>query len=72
MTTHTFCSSGVGEGLKAPTHGALGVLAGVCAMYNALAFCWRGDRRLFVNTCLYLGIVGLECYQVRRHLSPRP
>ena len=67
MTPRIFCQPGTSELVKGAVHGTLGVLAGTCAVYNALAWGWRGDRRLLMNTVLYLGIVGLEAYQVRHH-----
>ena len=71
MTAHTFCQSGSAEMVKGAVHGSLGTLAAICAAYNGLAFHWRGDRRLLMNTLLYLGIVALEGYQVHRHWRHR-
>lgn len=57
------------ECLKTAVHAALGVLAGVCAIWNLCAYVARRERHLGVNTVLYLSIAALEVVQTRRHCA---
>ena len=65
----SFCCSGTHEGLKCGVHGAAGVIAGLCAMYNITAYCFRRDRHLQVNAILYTLAVAWEVKQTLHHLN---
>lgn len=62
-------TSGNHEPVKAGAHGIMLGLALVFVCYNTLAWWRRRDRHLAVNAAAYLGLVGLEVYQVGRHLQ---
>lgn len=55
------------EGFKGGYHVALGLFATGAALYNAIAFCRRGERHLATNTLLYAALVAIEARKVRRH-----
>lgn len=59
------------ERTKGAVHGAVGLLALVCATYNVAK--WLRDRqpRHAVNGLVYTSLVGLELYQVNRHWGKR-
>lgn len=57
------------ERLKASVHVAVGVLAAVCAVYNALAWWRRRQPHLAINTVMYSALVVYEARQVDRHLN---
>lgn len=64
-----FVQPGHHEAIKATMHGAMGVLAVLCATYNAAAWRMRREPHLLVNTLLYGSIVALEITQIRRHCT---
>lgn len=69
MTPRDFCQSGRSEVTKAAVHGALGLLAGTCFLYNVAAWAWRREHHLALNVGLY-GLVALvEASQVEHHLA---
>lgn len=68
MTPREFCESGKGEAVKAGVHGALGLIAGACLVYNVSAWLYRRKLHLARNVVIYGAIVGLELVQVRHHL----
>jgi hypothetical protein len=53
--------------LKASVHGALGLLAGVCAVYNALAWKKRRAGHLKRNVLFYGLVVAVEILHVAHH-----
>lgn len=65
----SFCCRGNHEALKCTVHGAAGVLAAVCAAYNATAWGFRRDPHLRVNTIVYTLAVIWELKQTLHHLS---
>ena len=62
-----FFQSGTGERVKYAAHGGLFALAAICAGYNAIAWCLRGDAHLVRNTAIYGAIAALELAQMERH-----
>lgn len=62
-------NSGEHETLKGSVHAALGLLAGVCAAYNVLAWAKRRETHLAVNAAIYGALVALECRKVAHHLT---
>ena len=56
------------EIIKALVHAGLLGLAGVCLLYNSSAWQRRRERHLFVNSVIYGALVGLEVYQITRHV----
>ena len=65
----SFCASGNHEGVKCGVHGAAGVLLGLCAAYNIVAWCFRRDRHLQVNAVVYTLGLAWELKQTLHHLS---
>lgn len=65
----TLLHAGEHEGLKLAVHGLLGLLAGVCAVYNGGAFLARPcrDRRLVGNVLVYAALAAFEVHQVHHH-----
>lgn len=68
----SFCVSGNHETVKCGVHGAVGILAALCAMYNITAWCFRRDRHLQVNAILYTLAVAWELKQTVHHLNACP
>jgi hypothetical protein len=64
----TFCASGNHESVKCGVHGAVGVLVGLCAIYNITACFYRRDRHLRFNAALYTLAVAWEIKQTLHHL----
>lgn len=62
-----FCQPGTHEGTKLTIHAVLGVLAGACAVYNAVAWGYRRKAHLAFNTAFYVTVTALEVKQVHRH-----
>jgi predicted Co/Zn/Cd cation transporter (cation efflux family) len=62
-----FFQPGNGEKVKYAVHGGLFTLAAICASYNAVAWCLRGDRHLARNTAIYSALAALELAQMERH-----
>jgi predicted Co/Zn/Cd cation transporter (cation efflux family) len=62
-----FFHPGSGERVKYAVHGGLFTLAAICASYNAVAWCLRGDRHLARNTAIYSALAALELAQMERH-----
>lgn len=52
---------------KGAVHGALLTLALLCGAYNGCAFLKRREWRLCGNALVYVGLVGFEIWQVKRH-----
>lgn len=63
--------AGEHEAVKAATHGALGVLAATCAIYNALAATKRQEPHLVVNAIVYAALTLWEAKKTREHLHAR-
>jgi hypothetical protein len=59
--------AGHAERLKWTTHAALGLLAGVCLVYNVTAWWVRRERHLARNVAIYSAMVALEIQQCQRH-----
>lgn len=59
------------ETVKAATHGALGVLAATCAIYNALAATKRQEPHLVVNAIVYAALTLWEAKKTREHWQDR-
>jgi hypothetical protein len=59
------------EGLKAGVHAAVGTLAALCALYNAVAFCARPrpESHLLRNALFYGLLTIVEIAHVRHHLG---
>jgi hypothetical protein len=62
------CTTGNHELLKCGVHGAAGIIAGVMAAYNIAACCFRTDRHLRINACVYTLAVAYEVKQTLHHL----
>ena len=62
---------GENEALKASVHGAVGLLAAVCTVYNAAAFVTRRQVHLGFNVLLYGGLTYWEYRRLREHLAQR-
>jgi hypothetical protein len=58
---------GQGEALKAGVHASLGLLAGVCVLYNSAAWISRRDAHLARNAWFYGLVLAVELIQVQRH-----
>lgn len=58
---------GEGEATKAAVHGALGLLALTCLVYNAAAWCVRREAHLSRNVVLYGALVAVELAQLSHH-----
>lgn len=71
MTVKTFCCSGQAEPVKGGFHAAAGMLVGVMAVYNAVAWCYRRERHLGWNAVIYSAALAWELRQTRRHLRRR-
>jgi hypothetical protein len=65
-----FCASGNHESVKCGVHGAVGVLVGLCAVYNIAASFYRRDRHLRWNAVIYTLAVAWEVKQTLHHLTP--
>lgn len=63
--------SGEHEPLKAGVHGALGLLAAVCAGYNLIAATHRRDRHLKINAVVYAFVTVYEVAKVVHHLPEK-
>lgn len=63
----SFCTSGVGEGLKGCVHAAAGALIGVMGLYNAAVAHERGTARHVRLALLYTCGAVFEGYQAWRH-----
>lgn len=63
----TFFQSGQSERVKLAVHAASGALAVACCGYNLIAFCFRRERHLAINTALYASIVAIEANKVVHH-----
>jgi hypothetical protein len=59
--------AGSAEPLKGAVHGALGVLAAVCALYNCAALARRREPHLAINAAIYLALTAFETKKVRHH-----
>lgn len=59
------------EGSKAAIHGAVGVLATVCAVYNVCAWLARRETHLARNAAFYTAIAAIEAKKTREHLHAR-
>lgn len=57
------------EPLKAHVHRALGILSGICAVYNGAAWIVRRERHLLINTMLYGLLWAVEQEQVKHHAN---
>lgn len=57
------------EPLKAAVHGAVMLLAGVCALYNTAAWLKRRQRHLAINAVFYMSAVWFERCHVTHHLA---
>ena len=55
------------NGTKGAVHGALGTLAVMCAIYNAVCWWRRREQHSAVNVAVYLSVVGYEFLQVKHH-----
>jgi hypothetical protein len=64
-----FTDHGVGEGVKAATHGAVLTLAALCAVYNVVAFVKRREQHHAINSAVYLGLMAYEAVQIHRHCT---
>lgn len=71
MTVETFCSSGNAERVKGGVHAASGLILGLMALYNGVAWCYRRERHLGWNTALYTAAFAWEMRQTHRHLVRR-
>lgn len=60
---------GTQEPLKAASHGAMGILAVVFALYNGAAWWGRREPHLAVNALIYGAIAVLETQHIRHHLQ---
>jgi hypothetical protein len=67
MTPREFCQPQAAEGVKGAVHVVLMAVSGACLAYNAVAWLFRRERHLAVNTCLYGSLTVFEAYQVQRH-----
>jgi hypothetical protein len=65
----TFCRSGENEAVKGAVHAAGGVLAGVMATYNIVAWCYRRELHLGINAVVYSLAVIWEVKQTAHHLE---
>jgi hypothetical protein len=72
VTVKTFCTAGQAEPVKGGFHAAAGVILGLMAVYNAVAWWHRRERHLGWNTVLYGAALGWEIRQTHRHLRRRP
>lgn len=63
--------SGQNERLKAGWRAAIGVLVGVAAVYNLLAYARRKAPHLAVNAALYAGLTGYEVVKTWHHVESR-
>jgi hypothetical protein len=72
----TFCKTGEKEILKGAVHGAGGLLAGLMAIYNIAAWCYRRERHLGINAFVYTVATLWEMKQTLHHIErcvhPRP
>lgn len=69
VTPKAFCRAGEAERAKAAVHGVMGLGAGVCLAYNAVAWTYRREMHLAVNTAIYLAAVVFEARKVAHHLT---
>jgi hypothetical protein len=65
----SFCAKGNHETIKCGVHGAVGVLMGMCAVYNFTAWCFRRDRHLSINAVIYSLAVVWEFKHTLHHLE---
>lgn len=65
----TFCMSGEREVVKGAVHAAGGALAGLMAVYNIAAWCYRRERHLGVNAVIYTVAIVWEIQQTSRHFG---
>lgn len=63
--------AGSNESLKASIHGAVGVLAATCALYNVAACMRRPAVHLFANSLFYAFVTVVEVAHVAHHLEAR-
>lgn len=66
----SLCARGNHETLKGGVHAAVGILAGLCAVYNFTAWCFRRDRHLGLNAAIYALAVVWELKHTLHHLEP--
>lgn len=59
--------AGEREGLKGCVHASIGLLAALCAGYNALAYLRRGESRLLVNALAYAALTAVEIEHTQHH-----
>jgi len=64
-----FCSRGESEVVKGAVHAAGGVLAGLMAMYNIAAWCFRREQHLGINAVIYSLAVMWEVKQTAHHIA---
>lgn len=57
------------EPLKVGVHGALGLLAAACALYNGAAWLERREAHLALNSVLYTIVALFEGTRCADHLS---
>jgi hypothetical protein len=65
----SFCAKGNHETIKCGVHGAVGVLVGMCAVYNFTAWCFRRDRHLSINAAIYTLAVIWEFKHTVHHME---
>ena len=64
-----FCKSGESELVKGAVHAAGGVLAGVMAAYNIVAWCYRREPHLGINAIVYALATAFEVKQTAHHFE---
>ncbi len=64
-----FCKSGESEMVKGAVHAAGGVLAGVMAVYNIVAWCYRREPHLGINAIVYTLATAFEVKQTAHHFE---
>ena len=64
-----FTDSSNSNGTKGAVHGALLTLAALCMTYNAAAWYARRQRHSWVNAGFYAAVIGVEVYQIGRHVA---
>lgn len=61
----------IDDSFKGLVHYATGSLAAAMLLYNVGAWMTRRERRLALNSLVYLMLVGFEGYQTYHHLTRR-
>ena len=64
-----FCTRGESEVVKGAVHGAGVLLAGLMAIYNIAAWCFRREQHLGVNAVIYSLAVMWEVKQTSHHVA---